>query len=285
MSTDRGRTPRSGNRALLALSHSAAWLYAAALLLPLYYLIVSSFKYNLSVLDTPFALPTSVTLGNFAKAFDDAQLGPGLANSALVALGAAALTIVLAVPAAYGIVTSPGRLGQVLEGIFSAGFLIPGFAALVPTVLLAIALNQFQTRQFLVAFLPSTALPLSVVLLVQFMRAIPRELEESAAMDGASRLKILTAIYLPLVMPGVVTVTILNLINFWNEYLFALILNGPDPEIRTAQVALPTLISATSTDYAVLAAGVLITLLPIYLAYAVASRRMEQALLQGALKG
>jgi len=123
------------------------------------------------------------------------------------------------------------------------------------------------------------------VLLVQFMRAIPRELEESAAMDGASRLKILTAIYLPLVMPGVVTVTILNLINFWNEYLFALILNGPDPEIRTAQVALPTLISATSTDYAVLAAGVLITLLPIYLAYAVASRRMEQALLQGALKG
>jgi multiple sugar transport system permease protein len=86
-------------------------------------------------------------------------------------------------------------------------------------------------------------------------------------------------------MPGVVTVTILNLINFWNEYLFALILNGPDPEIRTAQVALPTLISATSTDYAVLAAGVLITLLPIYLAYAVASRRMEQALLQGALKG
>ena len=60
MSTDRGRTPRSGNRALLALSHSAAWLYAAALLLPLYYLIVSSFKDNLSVLDTPFALPTKI---------------------------------------------------------------------------------------------------------------------------------------------------------------------------------------------------------------------------------
>jgi len=154
----------------------------------------------------------------------------------------------------------------------------------VPTVLLAIAMGLFHTREFLYLFFPASALPLSVILLTQFMRSVPPELEESAMMDGAGRLRILWSIYVPIVVPGIATVAILNFLSFWNEFLFALILAGPDPDTRTVQVALPNLVSQTDTQYGVLLAGALITMIPVYIVYIVLNRRLEDALLQGAVK-
>lgn len=117
------------------------------------------------------------------------------------------------------------------------------------------------------------------------MRAVPPELEKSALLDGATRWEVLRHIYLPVALPGIATIAILNFLNFWNEYLFILILLGPDPSSRTVQVALPTLVSQRSTQYGVIAAGMLIAVLPVYLAYVVLSRRMEDALVHGAVKG
>ncbi|SDB85877.1 carbohydrate ABC transporter membrane protein 2, CUT1 family [Sanguibacter gelidistatuariae] len=277
--------PRPVRRPRLVAGHILAWAYGALLLIPLYYLLVSAFKPNIEIFDKPFALPTGLSLKNFASAWERASLGTALSNSILITASAALLTLALAIPASYALARSRGRLGTAIERLFSMGFLIPGFAALVPTVLLAIALGMFQTRLFVILFMPATALPLSVVLLTQFMRTVPAELEESAVLDGANRWMVLKEIYLPIAMPGIATVTILNVLNFWNEYLFTLILGGPNPNVRTAQVALPTLVSQTSTDYGVLAAGTLLTLLPVYIAYILLSRQMENALLQGAVKG
>ncbi|BDZ42298.1 transporter [Paraoerskovia sediminicola] len=278
-------TQRSQGRGrALIPAHVLAWVYAALLAIPIYYIIVSAFKPNLAIFSEPFALPTSLSFENFATAWSRASLGTALANSLLITGVSAVLTLALAVPAAYGLARAKGRLGTAVERLFSLGFLIPGFAALVPTVLLAIAIGLFQTRLFVILFMPATALPLSVILLTQFMRTVPSELEESATLDGANRWAVLRHIYLPIATPGIATVTILNLLNFWNEYLFTLILGGPNPSVRTVQVALPTLVSQTSTDYGVLAAGTLITLVPVYLAYILLSRQMEDALLQGAVK-
>lgn len=192
--------------------------------------------------------------------------------------------MLLAIPAAYAVARAPGRVGALVERFFALGLLIPAFAALVPTLLLSVYLGMFQTREFFILFQPATALPLSVILLAQFMRAVPAELEESAMIDGASRLRILVSIYVPIVMPGIVTVLILNFLSFWNEYLFALVLIGPDPELRTVQVALPNLASQTATEYAVLLAACLITMVPVYAIYILLQRRLEDALLQGAVK-
>ncbi|ROS79139.1 carbohydrate ABC transporter permease [Cellulomonas sp. PhB143] len=274
----------SGRGRALVPAHVLAWLYALLLVIPLYYVVVSAFKTNGDIFAHPFALPTSISFDNFSTAWSRANLGTALANSVLITGTSAVLTLALAVPAAYGLARARGRLGTAVERLFSLGFLIPGFAALVPTVLLAIAVGLFQTRIFVILFMPATALPLSVILLTQFMRTVPPELEESATLDGASRWVVLRHIYLPIAMPGIATVTILNLLNFWNEYLFTLILGGPSPSVRTVQVALPTLVSQTSTDYGVLAAGTLVTLVPVYVAYILLSRQMEDALLQGAVK-
>jgi multiple sugar transport system permease protein len=282
---DGGRRSSGGARGLRFLpAHLLAWAYGVMLVIPIYYLVVSAFKSNIEIFSTPFALPATFDLGNFTSAWDRARLGPALTSSLLITAVSAVLTLALSIPAAYGLARARGRLGTFVERLFSLGFLIPGFAALIPTVLLAIELGLFQTRTFLIMFLPATALPLSVILLTQFMRTVPPELEEAATLDGASRWKALRHVYLPIAMPGIATVTILNLLSFWNEYLFTLILGGPDPRVRTIQVALPTLISQTSTEYGVLAAGTLVTLVPVYIAYILLSRQMEDALTQGALK-
>lgn len=265
--------------------HIFAWTYAVLLVIPIYYLIVSAFKTNLQVFATPFALPRAYSFENFSIAWDRGQLGSALISSLLITCMSAIVTLVLAVPASYGLARAHGRLGSFVEKLFAMGFLIPGFAALIPTALLAMAIGLFQTRTFMILFLPATALPLSVILLTQFMRTVPAELEESATLDGAGRWEVLWHIYLPIALPGISTVTILNLINFWNEYLFTLILGGSDPAIRTIQVALPTFVSETHTEYGVLAAGTMISLIPVYVAYVLLSRQMEDALLQGALKG
>ncbi|MFF8465166.1 carbohydrate ABC transporter permease [Streptomyces albidoflavus] len=265
-------------------AHLLAWLYAALLLVPLYYLLVSAFKTNDQIFGSPFALPTSLSPHNFTEAFISADLGAAVVNSVLVTALALALTLGLAIPAAFALARSDGRLGAFVERVFSLGFLVPTFAALFPTFLLAASTGLFHTRAFMVLFLPATAMPLSVVILVQFMRTIPREMEEAARMDGASTFAVLRHVYTPMCMPGIATILLLNFLTFWNEYLYSLVIIGPDPGLRTVQVALPTLKSLTGTDYGILTAGTVLTLVPVWAVYTVLQKRMQQALVSGAVK-
>ncbi|RFA16736.1 transporter [Subtercola boreus] len=267
------------------LSHGLVWLYGLLLAVPIYYLLVTAFKDNTAIFSSPAAPPTTFRFDNFINAFQFVDLGHALINSTGITIGAEILTLLLAMPAAYALARSEGKLGEFIEKLFAAGFLIPAFAALVPTVLLAIAMGLFYNPLFLVIFFPATQLPLSVLLLTQFMRAIPKELEESAMMDGASRWAILWRVYTPMIIPGLVTVALLNFLTFWNEYLFSLSILGTDTATRTVQVAVPSLIGQQTTDYGLLAAGCLISLIPVFLVYVLMQRRMENALVAGAVKG
>lgn len=261
-----------------------SWSYALILGAPLYYLAVSALKSNIEIFTRPFALPANWLWENFGTAWRTADLGGALLNSVLVSVVAVVLTLCLAVPAAYALARTDNRLARVITGTFSAGFLIPPFAALIPTVVLAIEMGLYGTREFQMLFLPASALPLSVLLLTQFMRTVPKALVESAALDGAGHWRLLTQVFVPIAMPGVVSVTILQILTFWNEYLFSLTITGTSPDVRTVQVALPTLVS-DATNLGVLAAGTVLTVLPVYVVYSLMNRRMQEALTAGAVKG
>ncbi|MEU0809591.1 carbohydrate ABC transporter permease [Streptomyces sp. NPDC005970] len=265
-------------------AHLLVWTYAVLLIVPLYYFLASAFKSNEEIFARPFALPDSLGFDNFRTAYTSASLGPAIVNSALVTVLSLALTLLLALPASFALARSTGRLASAMEKVFSLGFLIPTFAALFPTFLLAAATGLFHTQLFMVLFLPATAMPLSVVILVQFMRTIPREMEEAARMDGASTYTVLRHIYTPMCLPGIATVVLLNFLTFWNEYLYSLVIIGPDPDQRTVQAALPTLKAVIGTDYGVLTAGTVLTLIPVWIVYTVLQKRMQQALISGAVK-
>ncbi len=258
-------------------------VYVATIVVPLYYLIVSSFKSNDSIFSSPLSLPGSFSLQNFFRAQEGADLISAMGNSIIITTGAELLTLLLAIPAAYAIARVATKLAPVLERVFSLGFLIPAFAILVPTFLLSIKLEMYHTQLFLILFYPATALPLAVILLAQFMRSIPGEIEDAARVDGGTRWRILWHIFVPLCLPGISTVAILNFLSFWNEYLFARIILGDDS--RTIQVALPALRSFQATDYGLVTAGTLVALIPVYLLYIVLQRRMQEALISGYAKG
>lgn len=283
-----GRPKRGGPRRLtgrfaMGVAYLPVLAYAAVLVVPLYYVLVSSFKTNVTVFQSPLALPASLSLGTYEQAQHFANLTGALANSAILIVGAEIVALVLTVLAAYAIARIPSRISTVAEQIFGLGLLIPAFAILVPTYLLAVFSGMLHTRLFLMLFYSATVLPLSVILLAQFMRTIPHEIEESATIDGASRMEILWHIILPLSRPGMATVMILNFLHFWNEFLFALILT--DDGSRTVQVALTFLKGGRVVDYALLAAGTVITLIPVFFAYGILQRRMQEALVAGSVKG
>lgn len=270
----------------LAGSYALVVLYSLTLVLPLYWLLISAFKPALETLAKPFTPTFSSGFANFGKVWTELDLGTAMLNSVYITVCSLALTLVLAIPAAYALARSRGWIATAIERLFALGFLIPGFAALIPTLLLAIKLDLFNTREFMILYMPATALPLAVILLIQFMRTVPAELEESARIDGAGRLRILWSVYMPLTMAGIATITILNFIGFWNEYLFTFIITGTNPAVRTVQVALPTLQGQRGvTDYALVTAATVITIAPVFIVYIVLNRRMENALVQGALKG
>ena len=134
------------------------------------------------------------------------------------------LTLVLAFPAAYAIARIQTRLGAMVEALFALGFLIPAMAILMPVFLTAIRLGLLYNPLMLIIFYPATLLSLTILLLASQLRGIPKELEESAIIDGASHLQLIWYVFLPMARPAVITCLLLNFLSVWNEYLFALIL-------------------------------------------------------------
>ena len=258
-------------------------IYVLIILLPIYYLVISAFKTNNAIFTQPLSLPTSLSLQNFLTAEYDANLIPAMGNSAYITIAAEILTLLLALPAAYAVARIPLKGSVIIERAFGLGFLIPSFAVLLPTFLLSIAMGLFHSTLFLILFYPVGALPLTIIMMAQFIRSIPYEIDEAAIMDGARRLTILLRLILPLSVPGIATVLILNFLGFWNEYIFALVILGGDTQ--TVQVALPFLKTLNIVDYGLLTAGTLMTVIPVYFVYALIQRRMQEALVVGYAKG
>jgi multiple sugar transport system permease protein len=258
-------------------------LYALLILVPLYFVLVSAFKNNAQIITTPLAWPSELSLKKFLQAQTNVNLLRAAGISALVTIGTEIVTVVLAFPAAYALSRIKTRLATVAEAIFSVGFLIPGLAILMPIYLMTAKAGLLYNPIALVILYPAFNLPLSMILLTGFMRQLPRELEESAVIDGANVLQIIVYIFAPISTPGILTTVVLNFINIWNEYLFALILM--DSNNRTIQLALALLrANQRSVDYGLIAAGVVVSMLPVYVTFIFFQDKIMSGMLAGAVK-
>jgi multiple sugar transport system permease protein len=261
----------------------ASIVYAALIIVPLYFVVVSAFKENSQIILSPLALPTSLDFSKFIQTQVNVNVVRAGSISIFITTFAEILTVLLAFPAAYAIARIQTRLSAVAEFIFSLGFLIPGLAILMPIYTMTAKAGLLYHPIALVILYPAFNLPLSMVLLSSFMRKLPRELEESAVIEGANVLQIITYIFFPICIPGIITVLIINFINIWNEYLFALILM--DSNNRTIQLALALLRANQRTiDYGLIAAGVLISMIPVYIIFIFFQEQIMKGMLAGAIK-
>jgi multiple sugar transport system permease protein len=277
------RNTRRGSDPFVIGGYVFSIIYAALIIIPLYFVIVSAFKNNTEIISTPLALPLAL---NFQKFFQ-VQANVNVLRAGLISIfittGAEFLTLVLAFPAAYAVARIPTRLSPLVETIFSLGFLIPGLAILMPIYLMTARAGLLYHPIALVILYPAFSLPLAMILLTGFMRKLPRELEESAVMDGGNVPQIIFYIFLPICMPGIITVLVLNFINIWNEYLFALILM--DSNNRTMQLALALLRANQRTvDYGLIAAGVVISIIPVFIVFIFFQEKIMSGMLAGAIK-
>ena len=276
-------TTRRGIPPFIITAYLLAGLYALTILVPFYFVFVSAFKDNAEIFSsTPLALPQTWSFAKFELAQERVDMFGAMGQSFRIVLGAEGLTLLLGFPAAYAVARIRVWLAGWVELLFAMAFLIPTFALILPVFLLSADLKMLYDPIYLMVFYSASRLSLTVILLSRHMRDIPIEMEEAAMIDGANRLQIIYQVILPLTQSGIVTVLILNFIEFWNEYLFALILLSGDQ--KTVQLALPLLRSERLVDYGLVASGVVMAVVPLYVLFVVFQERIVTGMLSGSVK-
>ena len=253
---------------------------------PLVWNIIASFKSNEEILDSPWALPTALRFDNFIRAFTEASMGEYILNSFLVTALSMVILLILVVPTAHVLARFDFKGRRFLHNFYMAGLFIQPVYIMIPLFLMMNNLEMLDNRLWLSVVYAAGALPFSVYLLTGFMRSIPKEYEESAAIDGCGYFRTLLTIIAPLAKPGILKVVIFNFFTFWNEYALALVLLSSD-EKKTIPVGLANLMEVQrfATDWGALFAGLVLVLIPTVTLYALTQKKLTEGMSMGGLKG
>lgn len=251
---------------------------------PFYYVVTSSFKEPQAIISrVPTVLPIPFTLEHYQKLLRSSAFPTYLANSIWVAGGTMLICVVLSTLAAYGLyrLRLPGRTAMFRVILVTYAF--PGVLLLIPLYGMLSSLKLVDTLLALVIINVTFTAPFAVWMLQAFFGTIPDELEEAAALDGASRLQTLTRVVLPLAAPGVASVAIFAFITSWTEYMFASVLILSDAN-RTVPVGLAGIIGQYQVDWGLLLAGATLTMLPVLILFSLVGRNFIEGLTAGAVK-
>jgi len=253
---------------------------------PLIFLIVTAFKTQREVAaPDPGLLPKGLQWSNFGDAIRKMRLWTSARNSLMVALATVVLVILLAMPAAYALARFRTRLRGVATGWILLSQVFPFILIVIPLFIVLRNLHLIDTLWGLVLVYTVWSLPFALWMLQGYIAGIPNELEEAASMDGASRLRILRSILLPLLAPGLVATSLFTFISAWNEFFFALVLIQ-DPAKKTLPLTLANFVGQEGqVQLPQLAAGSLLATIPSLLFFAIIQRRLTSGLLSGAVKG
>ncbi|RRR98755.1 carbohydrate ABC transporter permease [Glycomyces terrestris] len=253
---------------------------------PLVFLLTTAFKTDREIRSPdPAFLPQSLNLDNFTAAIERADLFRAAGNSLLTAATTTAIVTAVALPAAYALVRFRTRLRAAATGWILLSQVFPFILIIIPLFLLLKNIGLVNTLLGLVLVYAVWALPFALWMLQGYVAAIPVELEEASAVDGAGRFKTLRKIVLPLLAPGLVATSLFTFINSWNEFFFALVLIQ-DPDMQTLPLALARFVGAEGqVQLGPLAAAALLACLPSLVFFMLIQKRLTAGLLSGAVKG
>src|ERR671938_730948 len=257
------------------------WIWLAIVVIPIYWIVITSFKdQNSYFAANPLAPPTSPTMANYQLVIQS-SFPQYFLNSIIVTIGAIVPAVLLAFMAAYAIVRGAGK--RILGGInalFLMGLAIPIQATIIPVYLITIKLRLYDTLMALILPSIAFAIPLSVLVLSNFIRDVPKELFESMRVDGASEWRTLWSLAFPLTRPALVTVSIYNGLTIWNGFLLPLILTQT-PEKRLLPLALWAFQGQYTVNIPAVLASVVLTTLPILILYVIGRRQLLSGLTAG----
>ena len=253
---------------------------------PLLWLLSASFKSSgeLNSLSVNL-LPQEWVFSNYGTALERQNLIGSAGNSLLVSVTTMVITILLSMPMAYALARMKGKLRAGGTIWILASQVFPAILIIIPLFLVLRTLQLNDTLFGLILVYVTFTMPFTLWMLQGYVAAIPRELEEAAAMDGAGRLAVLRQIIFPLLIPGLVATAMFTFVSAWNEFFLALVLIQ-SPELYTLPITLRSFLGAEGqTQLGPLAAGAVLATIPSLIIFSLLQKRLTGGMLAGAVKG
>lgn len=251
---------------------------------PILWAFISSFKSYAEINSSAFSLPSSINFDNYRAAFQYAPIAKYFLNSVIIVGVSVLVTIAFVAMCAYVVSRYNFKLKTLIVLLISASLMLPAQAISQPLFAIFQKLGIFDTKGGLIIVYSAMGIPMSFFVMVSYYKTISTALEESAYIDGATFLQTFVRIILPLARPGLVTVALLQFINIWNEFYFALMLTSGD-RARTVPIALNYYMGTFANNYSALFAAVVMTVVPSILVFILLQRQVIESLTAGAVKG
>ncbi|WP_026932482.1 carbohydrate ABC transporter permease [Glycomyces tenuis] len=257
-----------------------AWIWLAVIIVPIYYIFVTSLRPQADYFaENPLSWPSNATLDAYGRVLENDFL-LFFFNSVIVTAAAVAVTLAVSLMASYVVVRSRSRFGANVFRVALLGIAIPIQAAIIPVYYLIVQIGLYDTLAALILPSIAFAIPLTLLILTNFLREIPESLFESMRMDGATEWKILLRLVVPLSRPALATVGVYQALQVWNGFLFPLVLTQ-SAETRVIPLSLWSFQGQFGVDVPAVLAAVVLSVLPMLAAYIVARRQLVSGLTAG----
>ena len=265
-------------------------IWAVIVIFPKLWAVMTSFKTDQEIFFSPWALPATPVLDNFAHAWTTARIGEYFINTLIIVIPALFLTLLLSAMAAYVLARFEFRGRGFITNLFLVGMIFPLFLALVPLYFVTQKLGLFDTYHGLILVYVAFSLSFTTFFLINFFKTLPRELGEAALIDGANQYDIFFRVYLPLAKPGLITMGIFNFLGQWNQYILPNTLMITNETGNTHYVLSQGLYYLQAkqfygSDWSGLFAAVTIVMIPTLVVYLIFNDRIEKGMTAGAVKG
>jgi ABC-type glycerol-3-phosphate transport system permease component len=280
-------TPPRGGRAGRAVLYVVLVTYSLTSIGAFMWMLSLSLKSNPEFLSTnPLSLPLAPSLDSYASAWTTAKIGLFFANTVFVTVTSVGVSVVVSALAAYAFarIRFPGSAA--LQLLFTMGLMVPGFLIIVPLYFFMRDLHLLGSLIGLILVYVAVTIPFNIYMLTPYFRLLPTELEEAAYIDGAGPGRTFLLVMLPLAAPGLTSVIVLNVLTIWNEFFFAFVLLS-DQNSFTIPMGLQGLsVAATySAKWVELFAGLILSMVPVLVIFALAQGRITRGLTVGGVKG
>ncbi|ACZ90376.1 carbohydrate ABC transporter permease [Streptosporangium roseum] len=270
-----------------AMSHIALVIWAILIIGPILWTFLASFKNNTEIFGDPITLPSSFGWDAWGRAWEKAHIGQYMINTVFVVVCSTAATMLLGSMAAYVLsrYTFPGN--RAIYFLFVSGMTFPVFLALVPLFFVVKNLGLIDTHLGVILVYTAYSLPFTVFFLSAFFKTLPTSVAEAAMMDGCSHTRTFFQIMVPMAKPGLVSITIFNILGQWNQYLLPIVLlsgNVEDKWLITQGVANISTNAGYEADWPGMFAALSMTIIPVMIIYIIFQRQIQSGLTSGAVK-
>jgi len=280
-----GRVSGDRSTAWNVLAHVLLILWSLLVVLPLLWVLVSSFKTTDEVLGNPLTWPQGLEWRNYVNAWTQSGIGRYFGNTVIVVGSALVIVMVLGAMCSYVLARFKFPGNRLIYYLMLAGLTFPDILAIVPLFFIQQNFGLLNTLPGLIITYVAFALPFTVFFLHAFFKTLPQDVYEAAQVDGAGEWRTFFSVMLPMARPGMASVAIFNFLGLWNQFLLPIALNTQtDNYVLTQGMASFQSQAGYAVDFGALFAAVVITVAPVLVVYIIFQRQLRSSVVVGALK-